>query len=246
MQYIYEFSSFCTSVIVRDNNNTIIHNRNIEFVFPDKMRAVTYEAIFEKDGKELYKAVMFSGLNGVVSGQAKGWAITLNQRSTSDFSNYFNLLSNLGNLISRTTEVTHVIRQTLEKCEDYKCAFKMLSKADQSAAAYFTISGIDKNEGAVISKDPNGVAHVDQLSEEKWYLVQTNDDHWKGICKPRCSYVRSSLDAIGKANISDVKLVEVLSKWPSIHSHSIYNVLFLNKKQYLDTKFTQSDIPSPD
>jgi hypothetical protein len=39
------------------------------------------------------------------------------------------------------------------------------------APCYLTIAGIKDNEGAVISRDRFGAAHIDQLSEDRWFLV---------------------------------------------------------------------------
>jgi hypothetical protein len=36
--YVYEFESFCTSIITKLNNGTIMHMRNLDFDFPDEMR----------------------------------------------------------------------------------------------------------------------------------------------------------------------------------------------------------------
>jgi hypothetical protein len=33
------------------------------------------------------------------------------------------------------------------------------------------MAGIDKYEGAVISRDREGAVHVEMLSEDRWYLV---------------------------------------------------------------------------
>lgn len=44
--FIYEFSSFCTSLIVKMSNGTIFHERNLDFTFPDQMRNITYIAKF--------------------------------------------------------------------------------------------------------------------------------------------------------------------------------------------------------
>jgi N-acylethanolamine-hydrolysing acid amidase len=48
IQYVYEFSAFCTSSVVRMQDGTIIHDRNLDFAFADVMRNVTYLAKFMK------------------------------------------------------------------------------------------------------------------------------------------------------------------------------------------------------
>lgn len=40
--YAYEMSAFCTSIIVKQANGTLIHGRNLDFSFADDMKKVTY------------------------------------------------------------------------------------------------------------------------------------------------------------------------------------------------------------
>jgi len=47
---------------------------------------------------------------------------------------------------------------------------------------YAILSGPGKDEGIVISKDPDGVANARRIDEEHWYQLQTNDDHFAGVC----------------------------------------------------------------
>jgi hypothetical protein len=64
-----------------------------------------------------------------------------------------------------------VIRDALENCDDYQCALNKLTKAKISGSVYYIIAGINKNEGAVISRSPEGAVNVTTLSDTKWYLV---------------------------------------------------------------------------
>lgn len=47
---IYELATYCTSLIFRTTNDTLVHVRNLDFAFPDKTRAITYKAQFYKQG----------------------------------------------------------------------------------------------------------------------------------------------------------------------------------------------------
>lgn len=62
---------------------------------------------------------------------------------------------------------------------------------------YLALAGTKDYEGAIITRDRNHVAHVEQLSQDKWFLVQTNDDHWTGICTARCEAANNRIAAIG-------------------------------------------------
>lgn len=63
------------------------------------------------------------------------------------------------------------VRYTLEECESYSCAFDLIANSDVSATAYIILSGIEPNEGAIITKDRFGIANIDELNNEKWYLL---------------------------------------------------------------------------
>ncbi len=65
----------------------------------------------------------------------------------------------------------------------------------------------------VISKDPNGVANVRVLDDKNWFLLQTNDDHFDGICLQRCVDGNANMNLVGKDGINmDRLLNEVLLK----------------------------------
>ena len=244
-QYVYEFSAFCTSVIAYDKDGMIIHNRNLDFAFAPTMRNMTYEAHFMKGGKLLYKAAMFAGINGVMTGHREGFSISLNERKPSWRSNYTDLIINIGNIFLGYPQVSHVIRDTLENCENYACAFNKLASTPQIAPSYYAVSGVDTYQGAIISRDRFGPAHIEILSKDQWYIAQTNDDHWTGVCTLRCSYVHESMDKIGSENITPEKLVNILSAWPSNNEHSIYNALMINALDVFDAKLIANDQPAP-
>ncbi len=71
------------------------------------------------------------------------------------------------------TEISWLIRSTLDICDSYECAQKRFSSNDISSLGYITIAGTEKNQGAVISRNRMNSAHVDQLDTEngKWYVV---------------------------------------------------------------------------
>jgi N-acylethanolamine-hydrolysing acid amidase len=227
-QYVYEFSAFCTSVVAYDANGTIIHDRNLDFLFADAMRNITYEAHFMQNGEKLFTAVMFAGMNGVMTGHKEGFSISLNERKPSWRTNPYDLLINLIDIFSGFLQVSHVIRNTLAECSTYSCAFNKLATEPQIAPSYYALSGNDTYEGAIISRDRIGPAHIELLSADQWYIVQTNDDHWTGVCTIRCSYVKEGMDKIGRDNFTADQLVYMLKQWPSNNDHSIYNALMIN------------------
>jgi hypothetical protein len=131
---------------------------------------------------------MFAGYNGVMTGIRKGaFSISLNERKPSWRTDPIELIKNLASLFAGYQQNTKLIRDTLETCTSYDCAYKALTESYIIAPSYFIVAGLKGNEGAVITRDRFAVAHLDELTDKKWFVLQTNDDHWTGVCTARCS-----------------------------------------------------------
>ena len=244
-QYINELSAFCTSVIAYDANGTVIHGRNMDFLFEATMRNITYQGEFQRNGKYLYTAVMYAGLNGVTTGWREGFSISINNRRPSNRTSPIDLMENISLIFGGFKQNLKIIRDTLEACETYDCAYKMLTSEYQIAPSYYALAGNSTYQGAIITRDRLGPAHIDSLSKDNWYVSQTNDDHWTGICTIRCSYVKDSLNQIGRENITAEKLRNILLQWPSNNQHSIYNTLIVPGQSFFEVQTISNDQPAP-
>lgn len=79
VNYVYEFTSFCTSLIARQEDGLIMHLRMLDFDFPNDMRNLTYIAQFFRGDEYQYEAVMFGGLAAMQTGFKKGaFSISIN------------------------------------------------------------------------------------------------------------------------------------------------------------------------
>ncbi len=65
---IVDFSSFCTSIVARMENGTIIHARNLDFDFPDMMQHLVYKAYIKKNGFIVGEAPAIAGYIGFYTG----------------------------------------------------------------------------------------------------------------------------------------------------------------------------------
>jgi len=65
---IVDFSSFCTSIVARMENGTIIHARNLDFDFPDMMQHLVYKAYIKKNGIIVGEAPGIAGYIGFYTG----------------------------------------------------------------------------------------------------------------------------------------------------------------------------------
>jgi len=85
INYIYEYDAFCTSIVARLTDGTIIHGRDLDFDLTDQIRKVTYHAEFYDGEHYKYSANMFAGHVGVFTGVKHGaFSISENERTPSN------------------------------------------------------------------------------------------------------------------------------------------------------------------
>jgi hypothetical protein len=117
VNYVYEFQSFCTSLIAKQEDGMIMHLRMLDFDYPDDMRNITYIAEFHRDGEYQYEAVMFGGLAGMQTGFKRGaFSISLNQREPSDQTSWSDFIENADLIFLSYNQPSWVIRDTLAEC----------------------------------------------------------------------------------------------------------------------------------
>mmetsp|Transcript_3172 Transcript_3172/g.2126 ORF Transcript_3172/g.2126 Transcript_3172/m.2126 type:complete len:103 (+) Transcript_3172:523-831(+) len=81
------------------------------------------------------------------------------------------VLENLMLIFEGSNEVSWLLRDVLETCNDFECALNNLITTPIITPAYLITAGTKANEGAVISRDRNGAAHVEMLTADRWYVV---------------------------------------------------------------------------
>mmetsp|Transcript_24680 Transcript_24680/g.38395 ORF Transcript_24680/g.38395 Transcript_24680/m.38395 type:complete len:137 (-) Transcript_24680:458-868(-) len=136
------------------------------------MRSITFNAEVHKKGKKIYDAVMFAGNVGIYTGLKEG-AYSVSQNTRAPNKHYVGLLENLVMLFTGQKEQSWIIRDALEKCDDYDCAYDMLRNKPFNALGYIILAGTKDDEGVVISRKRFGPAHEDFLNTTNgtWYLV---------------------------------------------------------------------------
>ncbi len=74
----------------------------------------------------------------------------------------------------------------------------MLSNTRINAPCYIIVGGKEPNEGIVITRDREGANHTVELSEDNWYVAQTNSDYWIHD-DPRYDATVNALESLGQA-----------------------------------------------
>jgi len=95
----------------------------MDFLFEATMRNITYEGEFYKNGTKIFTAVMYAGLNGVPTGWRDEWSVSINNRRPSNRTDPKELLDNISLIFMGYKQNMKLIRDTLQECSTYDCAF---------------------------------------------------------------------------------------------------------------------------
>ena len=76
-------------------------------------------------------------------------------------------------------------REVMMQCHDYKCAKEKLAEKKLIAGGYYILAGIGSEEGVIMTRDRTKVLDYSEIKNES-FIVQTNQDHFKGDCPIRC------------------------------------------------------------
>ncbi len=176
LNFIYEILASCTSIITIDLNGNLIHGRNLDYHLGTFIANFTVHLLFYKNGSLLYEGDGNAGFLGIATGLKKGsFAISLNQRKgEGDIRKSMEII-----LKNNIFPIPYFMRNVMEKAKDFESAVKMLSSQEFAAPAYVIVSGVNRNEGVVITRNRSGVQNITQIKENntnEWYLVQTNYD----------------------------------------------------------------------
>mmetsp|Transcript_38497 Transcript_38497/g.28336 ORF Transcript_38497/g.28336 Transcript_38497/m.28336 type:complete len:144 (+) Transcript_38497:676-1107(+) len=128
--------------------------------------------------------------------------------------------------------------------KDFATAVEAISTGKTIVPLYATMSGPGENEGVVISKDEEGVAFTARLSDDDWYIVQTNDDHFAGVCQQRCVDANEHMKQIGPENISlETLLEDVILQSHNFNKFTIYTTMFSTSENYFRAYGFDTDMP---
>ena len=136
-------------------------------------------------------------------------------------------------------EISWAIRKSFDHCETFDCAFNYLSDAPIIAPGYIIMAGLKENEGAIISRDRWGPANITTLSEDRWYLAETNEDHFAGVCHSRCRSANKNMQALGQQALDLEKLkFDVLFQEPNFNHETLYQSMMVPSQGLFDTIIT--------
>ncbi|XP_056887327.1 N-acylethanolamine-hydrolyzing acid amidase-like [Takifugu flavidus] len=227
LNFAYEISAFCTSIVAQDKNGSVYHGRNLDYPHP-VLRNMTLNAVFLKDGKVVYQGTSFAGYVGLWTAQSPDkFTVSGDQRGSEHWWNWWkNVVSAL---LLRRSPVSWLLRETLEEAQDFQDAVLRLSKIPIITGVYYIVGGVRAGEGVVITRDRNGPVDIWPLEpvSGEWFRVETNFDHW--LPPPARDHRREAatvaLNATGQDGINMETLYQVLSLFPVCNGITVYTTI---------------------
>ncbi|XP_020791545.1 N-acylethanolamine-hydrolyzing acid amidase [Boleophthalmus pectinirostris] len=227
LNFAYEVSAFCTSIVTQDQNGNVYHGRNLDYPHP-VLRNLTINVNFFKKGKVAYQGTSFAGYVGLWTGQSPNkFSVSGDQRGSEHWWNWWK--NWVSAFLFRRSPVSWLMRETLENAEDFLDAVSRLSKVPIITGVYYIVGGVQAGEGMVITRDRTGPADLWPLEPVTggWYRVETNYDHWQP--PPKRDYRRivasKALNATGQDHINMDTLYQVLSLFPVCNGITVYTTI---------------------
>jgi len=180
----YDFSAYCTTGAYLDHSEQPakpILFRNLDWDI-DIFREFTFEVVFLKEGKELFRSINFIGQIGILTGmKSDAFALALNYRKSNDKDYFFKngFLENIQSaLLSGGWSNSLLLRYTLENDNDYNSAKRRISETHLMAPSYFTIVGVQEDQAAIIERTHTSYHQRDFYNryENPNFIIQTNHD----------------------------------------------------------------------
>ena len=219
------YELFCSSIIVQDKDNKIFLGRNLDFETYYVISHLVYEAHYYRNGILESKNVELVGHRGIVNGVKLGkFSVSLNKREKG------NILDHLFRIYTGKTTPSFTLLNVIEKAYSYAEAIQILNSTSLTAPAYFIISGINSNEGSIITRDLDTVYRTDELDVDNgiWFLVTTNTDLDKDESPDdfRRIPAQNNLKNIGRENINYENLFSnVMSVYPTNNHFTAFTTI---------------------
>lgn len=222
INFAYEATAYCTSIIAQDTKGNIYHGRNLDYAFPEILRNLTVDLDFIQNETIAYTGTTFLGYVGLWTGQSP-YKFTVSGDARAKGKWWENAIAAF---FKRSSPVSWLVRDVLHNARDFENAALQLSKTPIIADTYYIMGGTQSREGLVITRNRGGPADLWPLDPQRgeWFHVETNYDHWTTPppYDDRRTPAIKALNATGQANINAVSLYKVLSVEPVLNDMTIY------------------------
>lgn len=221
----------CTGIIIRDEEGSVYHGRNLDFSFAKWLQKMTFFGNFVKGGKKLFTAQMIAAYPAVITGMrggSNGYTIEINTRFLDHWGGNEELLHNLFD--NNRQPSGWVKRKVLEEIEDYEDAVEAFSTHHYIGTEYNIVSGVKK--GCIIGRNPDEAAYRIDLNDER-YIIMTNFDYIYGDIKEH--FDPTSVMGIGHSRRKGA--MKLLDQTERFTPESLMDLMFDKEVAAKDTMF---------
>ncbi|KAL4507129.1 hypothetical protein ABPG72_001922 [Tetrahymena utriculariae] len=240
--FMYDLENMgCTSVVVRQPDNTLFHARNLDYSFQQEISQLAIQAHWMRNGKIIYKSETLVGFVSLITVTKVGqFSISINYRTSDSRQNSINAL--IKDLYYQGIYLPQI---AVDQANTFDEAVQLLKTINVSSPIYFIVSGLQGNQGVVIERNRESIQNVYTLSESEWFLVQTNTDRSNAIIKDfRYLETIKSIQSLGQENCTKENLLDqVMSVFPanneltiSTSVYSAYDGDFISRNYLIDNQ----------
>jgi hypothetical protein len=224
---VYELRTYCTSLLVRTSNGTILHGRNLDFdLNTDLLRRLTFHGKFFRTSKPTftYESIHFAGSIGLLTSSRPGYfSLSINQRETGDQHWWMNALMSFLHLHSMPLFIftRSIFDNPIMSYPDMKYT---LQNQHLIAPVYFILTD-GRLSGMIITRNRLNSINPMELNS---ILVQTNYDHWLDdpLNDPRRSTAEDVLQTFNSTQMTTNNLFDiVLSVIPVLNRNTVYTAI---------------------
>jgi len=241
MNIYYELSRFCTSIVAQTPEGQLFHARNLDFgqlfiwdnstrswKLTEKLKKVTININFIKNGQILFKGTTMAGHVGIITGmRPQAFSISMNAKVLPDITNVISWFSGGQKDVHF---VMWVEREVFEKCSTFQEARTYLSSVNQLAGCYYILGGAKQDEGVIIVRNETSVmteVWLDHTNPDSWYVLQTNyDPDQKPIfLDDRITPGNNCMKKLTQAGVSPAGLYQVLASKTNLNKTTVHTVI---------------------
>jgi len=220
----------CTGVIAAMENGTMVHGRNMDLDTSNvKGMNSVLNAIFTRQGRVVFSGPALFGLVGMSTGYRPGsFSIQQNTRGAEHHR------SQWGPRTLRAGKAGgkpfgYEVRRLLDQSISYGDVVERLAATKWLAPQYFVVAGAGPFEGAVVTVDRTAprsradVQRIDPAKASRWFLVQTNDDHWKEANDGRRAVAQITMLRQGQRRVKQGSVWKAIREFPVCNQNTWFS-----------------------
>lgn len=85
----------------------------------------------------------------------------------------------------------------LEKEITFASAVETIMHTNVTSPGYIIVGGVQGNEGVVVARNSIGTNHTHWLSDDEWFVAQTNRDTWRDFGDHRYNTTVNNMEKLG-------------------------------------------------